>query len=220
MSAMSGCESMRRLAATRRTVIAMSETGFRGTESRRASRHGYAASGLCRMLRPGEDAEVRQRVVLNDLVDRMFGLDDSDDSQTDIVLRRAAKSICTACPVRLECLADATVNMVRHGIYGGLSLEERKSLARTAEADGIEVRDQSTARARGGAAHAIGSSDGRHCAEQSLDEARRRRDYTDWLKVHGEEIGRVKARESRDRSERRRREREAGKASLVGTTLF
>lgn len=201
-------------------VIAMSENGFRRTSAKRVSRLGYAASGLCRMLRPGDDADMRERVVLNDLVDRMFGLDDSDDSQTDIVLRRAAKSICAACPVRLECLADATVNMVEHGIYGGLSLEERKSLARTAEADGIDVRDQGTARARGGMAHAIGSSDGRHSAEQSLDEAKRRRDYTDWLKSHSDEMSRVKSRESHDRSERRRREREADKAGLVETTLF
>jgi WhiB family transcriptional regulator, redox-sensing transcriptional regulator len=36
-----------------------------------------------------------------------------------------AKRICRRCPVKIECLAYALDNDERHGIWGGLSAQER-----------------------------------------------------------------------------------------------
>ena len=41
----------------------------------------------------------------------------------------AAKAICGVCPVRERCLADAMAADVRHGVWGGLSPNERLALA-------------------------------------------------------------------------------------------
>lgn len=43
---------------------------------------------------------------------------------------RAAKRICAACDVRLECLEEALENDERYGVFGGLSQEERRRLKR------------------------------------------------------------------------------------------
>lgn len=42
---------------------------------------------------------------------------------------RAAKNVCAACDVRLECLEYALVNEERYGIWGGLSERERRALS-------------------------------------------------------------------------------------------
>ena len=42
----------------------------------------------------------------------------------------AAKKICAACEVRPQCLADAIANDEREGIWGGLTKQERRKLAR------------------------------------------------------------------------------------------
>ena len=47
----------------------------------------------------------------------------------------AARQICHACPVRTECLAwamsvEVNCRSGRHGMYGGLTPEERASLGR------------------------------------------------------------------------------------------
>ena len=45
--------------------------------------------------------------------------------------RRAAVRICGRCPVRDECLAYALdLPDVTHGVWGGLTLEDRRALAR------------------------------------------------------------------------------------------
>lgn len=41
---------------------------------------------------------------------------------------RAAKAICQRCTVRLECLQEALDNKIDHGIWGGLSVKERRKL--------------------------------------------------------------------------------------------
>jgi len=43
---------------------------------------------------------------------------------------REAKRICTACPVRNECLEHALGNDERFGIWGGLSERERRRMKR------------------------------------------------------------------------------------------
>jgi len=42
----------------------------------------------------------------------------------------AAKAVCTRCPVRGECLAEALERRERHGVWGGLSEPERRALLR------------------------------------------------------------------------------------------
>ncbi|HEX6523076.1 MAG TPA: WhiB family transcriptional regulator [Streptosporangiaceae bacterium] len=42
-----------------------------------------------------------------------------------------AKQICRRCPVRAECLAFATSNDERFGIWGGLDPDERRNLRRS-----------------------------------------------------------------------------------------
>ncbi|GHC93900.1 transcriptional regulator WhiB [Streptomyces violaceochromogenes] len=41
-----------------------------------------------------------------------------------------AKAVCTGCPVRTECLADALDNRVEFGVWGGMTERERRSLLR------------------------------------------------------------------------------------------
>jgi WhiB family redox-sensing transcriptional regulator len=42
----------------------------------------------------------------------------------------AAKRVCRACPVRLPCLALALATNERHGVWGGLSEQERHRVRR------------------------------------------------------------------------------------------
>ncbi|BCM68398.1 hypothetical protein EASAB2608_03732 [Streptomyces sp. EAS-AB2608] len=39
-----------------------------------------------------------------------------------------AKAVCTGCPVRTECLADALDNRVEFGVWGGMTETERRAL--------------------------------------------------------------------------------------------
>lgn len=41
-----------------------------------------------------------------------------------------AKAVCTGCPVRTECLADALDNRVEFGVWGGMTERERRALLR------------------------------------------------------------------------------------------
>src|SRR3954453_7733789 len=41
-----------------------------------------------------------------------------------------AKIICRACPVRIQCLADALDNQVEFGVWGGMTERERRALPR------------------------------------------------------------------------------------------
>ena len=43
---------------------------------------------------------------------------------------KRAKQICKECPVRQECLEDALVHNMQHGIWGGMTPLERRSLKR------------------------------------------------------------------------------------------
>ena len=50
---------------------------------------------------------------------------------------RDAKAVCTLCPVRNECLEFAMRLKVVHGVWGGLSERERRSLRRARNRDAI-----------------------------------------------------------------------------------
>ncbi|PRZ43078.1 WhiB family redox-sensing transcriptional regulator [Antricoccus suffuscus] len=41
-----------------------------------------------------------------------------------------AKKICSGCPVRLQCLADALDNRTEFGVWGGMTERERRALLR------------------------------------------------------------------------------------------
>lgn len=45
---------------------------------------------------------------------------------------KAARSVCTNCPVRIECLKYALANREQFGIWGGTSERERRKLRRLA----------------------------------------------------------------------------------------
>lgn len=44
----------------------------------------------------------------------------------------AAKAVCSACPVRSECLAEALAVPELYGVFGGMDAEERRRLSRRA----------------------------------------------------------------------------------------
>lgn len=44
--------------------------------------------------------------------------------------QRDARAVCTGCPVRLECLADALDNRMDFGVWGGMTERERRALLR------------------------------------------------------------------------------------------
>lgn len=50
--------------------------------------------------------------------------------ETDSANQEAAqaKAVCACCTVRLECLAEAMEHKIDHGIWGGLSVKERRKL--------------------------------------------------------------------------------------------
>ncbi len=42
--------------------------------------------------------------------------------------QRDVREVCTACPVRTECLAHALDNRIRFGVWGGMTERERRAL--------------------------------------------------------------------------------------------
>ncbi len=43
---------------------------------------------------------------------------------------RVQRAVCARCPVRAQCLADALDNNEPYGIWGGLTVRERRGLRR------------------------------------------------------------------------------------------
>ena len=41
-----------------------------------------------------------------------------------------AKAICSSCPVRVQCLAEALDNRIEWGVWGGLTERERRAVLR------------------------------------------------------------------------------------------
>ncbi|MGW1159307.1 WhiB family transcriptional regulator [Streptomyces sp. NPDC002519] len=55
---------------------------------------------------------------------------DPDELFVEGAAQNRAKAVCTGCPVRLECLSYALDNRIEHGIWGGMTERERRSLLR------------------------------------------------------------------------------------------
>lgn len=53
-----------------------------------------------------------------------------DDLFVQGAAQREARAVCSGCPVRLDCLADALDNAVRFGVWGGMTERERRALLR------------------------------------------------------------------------------------------
>lgn len=115
--------------------------------------------------------------------DRMWGLNDPDEEPESPAKRRvmtaAGMVVCSECPIRMQCLADAIVNPERHGIRGGLGRLPRQRLGTMARATGIDMSKRSAA----------------------IDVAR-------WLCDNPNLIGLARDAEAKGRAERRRRETE------------
>jgi WhiB family redox-sensing transcriptional regulator len=61
-----------------------------------------------------------------------FPDDHPEGAQADDAYDRA-RAVCTTCPVRLPCLGWALGRRERHGMWGGLTPAERRSLRRRLE---------------------------------------------------------------------------------------
>ena len=48
----------------------------------------------------------------------------------DAVDQKRAKLVCSGCPVRSECLAEALDNRIEWGVWGGMTERERRLLLR------------------------------------------------------------------------------------------
>lgn len=55
---------------------------------------------------------------------------DPDELFVQGAAQNRAKTVCAACPVRTECLADALDNRVEFGVWGGMTERERRALLR------------------------------------------------------------------------------------------
>lgn len=55
---------------------------------------------------------------------------DPDELFVEGEAQNRAKAVCTGCPVRTECLADALDQRIDFGIWGGMSSRERRALLR------------------------------------------------------------------------------------------
>jgi WhiB family redox-sensing transcriptional regulator len=73
-----------------------------------------------------------------------------------------ARCVCTACPVRQQCLDYAITNRITHGIWGGLTERERRALRSGWVRASRRDRDRAVlaAEAAGCTAEAIGRSFG------------------------------------------------------------
>ncbi len=62
------------------------------------------------------------------LLARCRGL--QDDMFPEGASQKRARTVCQACPVRPECLAEALDNRIEWGVWGGMTERERRQLLR------------------------------------------------------------------------------------------
>ncbi|MGP3966498.1 WhiB family transcriptional regulator [Streptomyces sp. 6N223] len=55
---------------------------------------------------------------------------DPDELFVQGAAQNRAKAVCSGCPVRTECLADALDSRVEFGVWGGMTERERRALLR------------------------------------------------------------------------------------------
>ena len=55
---------------------------------------------------------------------------DPDELFVQGAAQNKAKTICSGCPVRTECLADALDSRMEFGVWGGMTERERRALLR------------------------------------------------------------------------------------------
>jgi WhiB family transcriptional regulator, redox-sensing transcriptional regulator len=55
---------------------------------------------------------------------------DPDELFVEGTAQNQAKAICSGCEVRTECLAFALDNRIEHGVWGGMTERERRSVLR------------------------------------------------------------------------------------------
>jgi len=53
-----------------------------------------------------------------------------DDLFPDASGQKSARLLCSGCPVRFECLAEALDNRIEWGVWGGMTERERRLLLR------------------------------------------------------------------------------------------
>jgi WhiB family redox-sensing transcriptional regulator len=53
---------------------------------------------------------------------------DPDELFVTGAAQNRAKAVCTTCPVRTQCLADALDNRVEFGVWGGMTERERRAV--------------------------------------------------------------------------------------------
>ena len=55
---------------------------------------------------------------------------DPDEMFVQGAAQNRVKQICSGCPVKMECLADALDNHIEFGVWGGMTERERRALLR------------------------------------------------------------------------------------------
>lgn len=80
----------------------------------------YASRGVSRI-------NLEEAACRDEDLDMFFAVGDGQEEQ--------AKAVCRRCPVRWECLTYALETRQRHGVWGGLTAEERVLLIRKIRAD-------------------------------------------------------------------------------------
>ncbi|OEJ23287.1 WhiB family transcriptional regulator [Streptomyces agglomeratus] len=53
-----------------------------------------------------------------------------EDLFADAARQNRAKTVCSGCPVRIACLAEALDNRIEFGVWGGMTERERRALLR------------------------------------------------------------------------------------------
>lgn len=69
--------------------------------------------------------------------DYMWGPDRLNDPARQRALTAAAQVLCDMCPIRSACLADAIGADDQYGVFGGLTVKGRRTLARFAQTEGV-----------------------------------------------------------------------------------